>query len=282
MFLSQRGRRRHVAVISLLICVCGLYYWNWYDVDIGQDPDNSFNDQSGVGSVVQKVRISRQRITPVQSRVSSSFSQRKGKNTTGLIVGTCKNTVQGKKWITDDRGYVCERADLDSAQSGCCLSVLDYEQYSCSDCLNGCCKVYEVCVSCCLGPSQRAVVESIRTLMTGLLFKSIDNLFDYCKEKCRTNSKSVVHENSYVSDAKHCYGQVAPFIPSAPPTPSLPSRTPLPSPSFSPTLAPSLPSHTEPPAVQSSRPEKAQSIPKPPNQTPSAISSLSPVLNTSR
>jgi len=38
---------------------------------------------------------------------------------TKKIVAMCRNTVQGQNYITDDRGYVCERRNVDP-HSGCC------------------------------------------------------------------------------------------------------------------------------------------------------------------
>ena len=33
------------------------------------------------------------------------------------------------------------------------------------------------------------------------------NAFDFCKAKCRTHSKSTVHENAYKSRFHHCFGE---------------------------------------------------------------------------
>ena len=66
---------------------------------------------------------------------------------------TCRNSVQGKALIADDRGYVCDRRSLKN--SGCCDSDTS-QRYSCSDChsTTGCCKVYETCISCCMDPKH--------------------------------------------------------------------------------------------------------------------------------
>ncbi|MEE6525671.1 hypothetical protein FKM82_025840, partial [Ascaphus truei] len=66
----------------------------------------------------------------------------------------CRNSVQGKLLITDDLGYVCERNEL--LTNGCCnINVPSSKMYSCQSCLpNGCCSVYEFCVSCCLQPNK--------------------------------------------------------------------------------------------------------------------------------
>lgn len=44
-----------------------------------------------------------------------------------------------------------------------------------------------------------------------VLFASVKDHFELCLAKCRTNSQSVQHENSYRDPrAKHCYGDLAP------------------------------------------------------------------------
>lgn len=44
-----------------------------------------------------------------------------------------------------------------------------------------------------------------------VLFASVTDHFELCLAKCRTNSQSVQHENSYKDPkAKHCYGELPP------------------------------------------------------------------------
>lgn len=38
-----------------------------------------------------------------------------------------------------------------------------------------------------------------------VLFSNINNHFELCLAKCRTNSQSVQHENAYLKSNKHCY-----------------------------------------------------------------------------
>lgn len=66
----------------------------------------------------------------------------------------CRNSIQGKTLLVDDEGYVCPRNNL--LQNGCCDSNENIVQYSCDTCneLEGCCAVYEKCVSCCLNPNK--------------------------------------------------------------------------------------------------------------------------------
>lgn len=66
----------------------------------------------------------------------------------------CRNSVQGKALLVDDEGYVCARNKLLS--NGCCDSDSKVVQYSCDTCNSedGCCAIYERCVSCCLNPNK--------------------------------------------------------------------------------------------------------------------------------
>ena len=41
-----------------------------------------------------------------------------GRNVSEEAVATCRNSVQGRETIADDRGYVCDRSEL--LASGCC------------------------------------------------------------------------------------------------------------------------------------------------------------------
>lgn len=73
---------------------------------------------------------------------------------------------QGKALIVDERGIVCSRHDV--LPNGCCRieqrqtsknektpSMAVRERYSCKTCNpQGCCTIYEYCVSCCLHPGK--------------------------------------------------------------------------------------------------------------------------------
>jgi len=123
--------------------------------------------------------------------------------------------------VTDNRGYTCLRKDIDQS-SGCCLNFTKNDEaldtrarYSCADCdlKYQCCKVFEYCVSCCLGTFNEPE-ESTKLMKAmqqkGGIFRAVEDLFDLCLVKCRTSSKSVVHENSYRSDLKYCFGEKDP------------------------------------------------------------------------
>ncbi|CAG9865366.1 unnamed protein product [Phyllotreta striolata] len=125
----------------------------------------------------------------------------------------CRNSVQGKLLIADDRGYLCPRAEL--LRNGCCNSLgPGVAQYDCDTCRpNNCCTIYEHCISCCLQPDKKEVLESVlgrASEQNNVLIASVADHFELCLAKCRTSSQSVRHENSYRDpEAKHCFGDVA-------------------------------------------------------------------------
>uniref|UniRef100_A0A182N127 SREBP regulating gene protein n=1 Tax=Anopheles dirus TaxID=7168 RepID=A0A182N127_9DIPT len=138
------------------------------------------------------------------------------------LPASCRNSIQGKSLIVDDRGYVCARAEL--LKSGCCRGHEDEEadagkQFPCRSCLpNRCCAVYEYCVSCCLNPDKRPILEDVLAKANGrqiALYAEVTDQFELCLTKCRTNSQSVQNENKYRNpEQKHCYGEMsdAPYI----------------------------------------------------------------------
>lgn len=132
-------------------------------------------------------------------------------NRTNDLSSTCRNSVQGKVLIVDDQGYVCQRADL--LWTGCCNVEADQtKHYSCETCNQAnCCAIYENCVSCCLHPHKRELLEKVLSKASGrqsALFASVKDHFELCLVKCRTNSHSVQHENKYRDPkTKHCYGE---------------------------------------------------------------------------
>lgn len=122
----------------------------------------------------------------------------------------CRNTIQGPHLITDSRGHVCSMAEIDVA-TNCCTN--EKQLYSCATCNNEqhCCTVYEYCVSCCLAPSNRELLkQSFAQRKTEHLYKHVNTVFQYCSTRCRTSSKSVVFENKYKTNLKHCFGIIDP------------------------------------------------------------------------
>ena len=101
---------------------------------------------------------------------------------TNLINGTngerpsgCRNSVQGKTLLVDDEGYVCMRNNLLS--NGCC-DPNENVQYTCDTCNmeEGCCAVYEKCVSCCLNPNKVGRLFEIKTRVFFIFNKLFFNL----------------------------------------------------------------------------------------------------------
>ncbi|XP_011687875.1 PREDICTED: UPF0454 protein C12orf49 homolog isoform X3 [Wasmannia auropunctata] len=138
---------------------------------------------------------------------------------------SCRNSIQGRGLIVDDRGVVCSRHEVLS--NGCCaieprkapknegsLSMARRERYSCKTCNpQGCCTIYEYCVSCCLHPDKQ--IRGRKDVLTGSakVQKNVgrtpvrnSDRFQICLAACRTSSSSVRHENTYKDPlAKHCY-----------------------------------------------------------------------------
>nr|CAG4644994.1 EOG090X0AGU [Leptodora kindtii] len=126
----------------------------------------------------------------------------------------CRNSIQGKALISDDRGYVCNRHNV--MPNGCCKPETEgTKRYSCETCHDyGCCSIYEYCISCCLQPDKKEFLKNVLGKASGslnLLLASVTDHFELCLNKCRTSSQSVQHENSYRNPrAKYCYGESPP------------------------------------------------------------------------
>ncbi|KAL3273754.1 hypothetical protein HHI36_015182 [Cryptolaemus montrouzieri] len=126
----------------------------------------------------------------------------------------CRNSVQGMSLIVDDRGYICPRQEI--LVGGCCNDAIpSVTQYSCDTCkLNNCCEIYEYCISCCLDPDKKEMLENLLEKAAeenNLIYASVTDHFELCLAKCRTSSKSVQHENSYRDPlSKFCFGEHSP------------------------------------------------------------------------
>lgn len=148
------------------------------------------------------------------SNVKSKFSWLYVNNNTD--VKKCQNSKQGAKLIADEKGYICHIEEV--MRNGCCNPSGNFsEQYSCLDCqTNHCCKVYEHCISCCLQPRKRKILDLVlqhaETVQDPIL-SSIQNLFELCLHKCRTSSSSIRQENIYRDSVyKFCYGVEVPDL----------------------------------------------------------------------
>lgn len=132
-------------------------------------------------------------------------------NRTNDLTTICRNSIQGKVLLADDRGFVCQRSDL--LWTGCCnIETEATKLHTCETCNEAnCCAIYEYCVSCCLHPNKRPLLEKVLSKASGrqsAVFASVKDHFELCLVKCRTNSHSVQHENKYRDPRlKHCYGE---------------------------------------------------------------------------
>ncbi|BDA49135.1 probable UPF0454 protein C12orf49 homolog at N-terminal half [Coccomyxa sp. Obi] len=134
---------------------------------------------------------------------------------------SCNNTIQGRWQVADSEGMLCSRDNLNS-DSGCCIAG---DKYSCATCnmQDSCCVDYEHCVSCCQDP-QHGLPDLNK------IYRAPDrpetgrwaSVFEYCRNKCRTSSKSTVHENAYLSTFHHCFSASGKPTTPAPPTPPIP------------------------------------------------------------
>jgi len=149
----------------------------------------------------------------VQHQTKRPFAWSDMSNTSSLKV--CRNSKQGPDFMTDEFGYICRMVDL--KQNKCCnIHGNTTTRFSCMTCKsNRCCKLYEHCVSCCLNPEKRPLLEKVLTQAqysrNAAVFSMVRDTFELCLHKCRTSSMSVVTENRYINSVyKHCYGLDAP------------------------------------------------------------------------
>ncbi|KAL0382835.1 UNVERIFIED_CONTAM: hypothetical protein Scaly_0570800 [Sesamum calycinum] len=130
----------------------------------------------------------------------------------------CRTTVQGRFFLTDDNGHVCDAFSVDPL-SRCCPGEGD--QFSCQGCnlVSQCCNSYEFCVSCCLNPAmtpkELALKENMEVFLIFVLggvatvlrvwklFFEATIFIQYPKFLASYYHK--VHENAYLSEFHHCF-----------------------------------------------------------------------------
>jgi len=130
-----------------------------------------------------------------------------------VFPNTCETTASGASEVTDDKGYLCSRGDIDW-QTGCCARGT---QFDCSRCRTGradsddCCETHEACVSCCMAPGSG--VEKWWSSFTQLRTESRHDWgsrFEFCTYRCRVHARSTAHENDYIERShKHCFSKDA-------------------------------------------------------------------------
>jgi len=176
---------------------------------------NFYKDGSNLLSQSSEVDVDVHELGSVRRPLGHVFWQgAEDNNDTNTKPLSCRNSVQGKALIADDKGFVCNRQNM--LPNGCCKPDTDgTKHFSCETCHNnGCCSIYEYCISCCLQPDKKEVLQDVLGKAAGtlnLLLASVTDHFELCLTKCRTSSQSVQHENSYRNPrAKHCYGEQPP------------------------------------------------------------------------
>lgn len=115
----------------------------------------------------------------------------------GLV--TCKNTFgSSASLVADSRGNLCAVTAL--GENGCCGEILSSK---CSS-SESCCENYEDCVAKCAS-ADSSLIRDVRSRASHALLATKDD-WEFCRFRCLTNSGSVLHQNSYRSRLKHCFG----------------------------------------------------------------------------
>jgi hypothetical protein len=82
-------------------------------------------------------------ITPQLTWIRHTKNETRGLLSNSMM---CRNTLDGRHYLADDKGFVCSRFDV-NMRTGCCMQGV---QYSCRTCTSHhCCGIYEFCVACC-------------------------------------------------------------------------------------------------------------------------------------
>jgi len=144
------------------------------------------------------------------AEVAAGEAEGDGAGNKTAVPANCRNSVQGKILIADDKGFICNRQDV--MATGCCNpNSTSAVRYACGECheSTGCCKVYEHCISCCMDPKKKPVLMNVlneASALKNILLLSVTDHFELCLAKCRTSSRSVQHENVYINPVdKHCF-----------------------------------------------------------------------------
>ena len=138
------------------------------------------------------------------AEVAASEAEGEGAGNKTAVPTTCRNSVQGKILIADDKGgdifylvariptstycnlvnnsaflgFICNRQDV--MATGCCNpNSTSAVRYACGECheSTGCCKVYEHCISCCMDPKKVCILHyfivHICFSVEGILFRNL-------------------------------------------------------------------------------------------------------------
>jgi len=161
-----------------------------------------------IGAIICVFYFRQWHVKPVHKMKLAKFIWLDLNNVTRIKI--CRNSKQGPYLIADERGYTCSIADV--YRNGCCNTGINSTvRYNCQSCqFNRCCKTYEHCVSCCLQPHKRKLLEKVLVHAHNSrnpLLHLVQDTFELCLHKCRTSSTSVLRENTYRDSVhKYCYG----------------------------------------------------------------------------
>lgn len=112
--------------------------------------------------------------------------------------------MPNRTYVADDAGKVCTWEERDP-WTGCCEGG---EQHICERCTKqGCCDVFEQCVSCCLGRAEQMAWKDQPRIIGRPDKGEWNNPFDFCSNACRTKPGVTVHENAYRSTYRFCFNQ---------------------------------------------------------------------------
>ena len=120
----------------------------------------------------------------------------------------CLNTFSefSADLTADALGKVCVASALGA--DGCCCGG----ERGCGACsASRCCSTYEHCVACCVTDGATRA-RARRKASHAVLADPSLSAWDFCKFRCLTNSGTVLHQNSYRSSLKNCYGLSRPSL----------------------------------------------------------------------
>ena len=121
----------------------------------------------------------------------------------------CDNTIETRDNVTDDKGALCSRENL-NYETGCCPSEFGIVG-DCSRCKQDeCCDTYAHCVSCCMGPTVNAQSyledpNAFKVLLHPETGKW-STKWEYCTGQCRVTPLGTWFENKYKTPHHFCYG----------------------------------------------------------------------------
>ncbi|XP_014217858.1 UPF0454 protein C12orf49 homolog [Copidosoma floridanum] len=173
-------------LISLLLYEKkGLALGNDFDdmdnMNFGENSNDIFNDEDGLEEVARPsdrpLLWQMEVMNDIGNAISAEIPFVDSVNDNDTFVKSCRNSVQGKFLIVDEQGYLCTTYNV--LPNGCCnphelektamlsnsVPLIEKIRYPCTSCNpQGCCEIYEYCVSCCLDPNKVIFIQSNITI----------------------------------------------------------------------------------------------------------------------